>query len=151
MSYPEDPGCPIRSLFLWILWTAVAGLLLIFMLTYLAEAEPIRPHLGEIYQAQNYEGVRGVGHEKFHAYYEFLFNTKKSLSCCHDKDCRPTQARRAKDGGWEVMNDHVWMKVEDDQLLDASAPDSGAHICSGDPTTMDPKGRVYCIVVPPGG
>jgi hypothetical protein len=93
-------------------------------------------------------GRVGEAHGQFHWFYQGLFNNKKGVSCCHDKDCRPTQSRMINDH-YEVMINGHWQTVDLDSIIPKSAPDGGAHICAGDPTTVDPNGRVYCVILPP--
>jgi len=89
-----------------------------------------------------------AGHSEFHQFYFGLYNSKKSVSCCHNQDCRPTQLR---DNGnhMEVMLNGQWRGVKEDEIIPKTAPDWGAHVCAGDPTSADPLGRVYCVIVPP--
>ena len=95
------------------------------------------------------QGFRGVGHDTNHGtFYWDLYNAKKKVSCCHQIDCRPTQSRMIDDH-YEVMINGVWMKVDKDTIIPKSAPDGGAHVCAGDPTSVDPLGRVYCVILPP--
>jgi hypothetical protein len=98
--------------------------------------------------AQEPQGTRGEQHSEFHSFYEGLFNNKKNVSCCHDHDCRPTQSRMINDH-YEVMINGNWIRVEDKAIIPKMAPDGGAHICAGDPTSLDPAGRIYCVILPP--
>jgi hypothetical protein len=90
-----------------------------------------------------------AGHGQYHnGFYYGLFNNKKGVTCCHDKDCRPTSSRMYRDH-YEVKINGVWQTVDPDAIIPKSAPDGGAHVCAGDPTTIDPLGRVYCVILPP--
>src|SRR5215475_10564040 len=82
-------------------------------------------------------GRMGEGHGQFHAFYQDLFNQKKHITCCHGKDCRPTQSRM-HDDKYEVMINGRWHAVDKDAILPKVAPDWGAHICAGDPSREDP-------------
>jgi hypothetical protein len=93
-------------------------------------------------------GRVGEGHGQLHSFYQGLFNKTKGVSCCHDKDCRPTQSRMVDDH-YEVMINGQWQTVDKDTIIPKSAPDGGAHICAGDPSNVDPNGRVYCVILPP--
>jgi hypothetical protein len=93
-------------------------------------------------------GHMGEAHGQYHQFYYGLFNVRKGVTCCHDKDCRPTQSRMIGDR-YEVMLNGVWWRVELDTIIPKSAPDGGAHICAGDPSRDDPLGRVYCVILPP--
>jgi hypothetical protein len=103
---------------------------------------------GAALSADHPTGNYGDGHGQFHSFYQGLFNKMKGVSCCHDKDCRPTQSRMVDDH-YEVMINGHWEKVDKDAIIPFSAPDGGAHICAGDPSTVDPNGRVYCVILPP--
>ena len=94
------------------------------------------------------QGNRGERHAEMHGFYYDLFNNKKHVSCCHDQDCRPTQSRMHGDH-YEVLINSVWMTVDKDTIINKSAPDGGAHVCAGAPTSQDPEGRVYCVILPP--
>jgi hypothetical protein len=53
------------------------------------------------------------------------------------------------DDHYEVMINGHWQTVDKDAIIPKSAPDGGAHICAGDPSNVDPNGRVYCVILPP--
>jgi hypothetical protein len=90
----------------------------------------------------------GSGHTAFHNFYSQLYNAKKQVTCCHERDCRPTVSRHIGDH-IEIKINGVWMRVAPDAILPKTAPDWGAHVCAGDPSTEDPQGRVYCVILPP--
>jgi hypothetical protein len=95
------------------------------------------------------EGYAGVGHSQRHSgFYYDLFNPNKGVHCCHDKDCRPTVSRMVGDH-YEVKINGVWWKVDKSTIIPRTAPDGGAHVCAGDPSSSDPLGRVYCVILPP--
>jgi hypothetical protein len=88
-------------------------------------------------------------HSAFHSgFYDGLFNQKKAITCCHNKDCRPTVSKMVGDHYEIKLNGH-WMPVEKDTIIPKTAPDGGAHVCAGDPSSADPLGRVYCVILPP--
>ncbi len=103
-------------------------------------------------QEDEYHGFRGEGHQEFHEFYRNLYNTNPDvrMSCCNDRDCRPTQARHTNKG-WEVQINGVWDVVDDKYIVHKAAPDGGPHICAGEPSSMDPLGRKYCVILPPEG
>lgn len=78
--------------------------------------------------AQDKKGHHGVGHDKYHHWYQTL-KTPEGLSCCNDQDCRPTQTR-VRDGVHEILVDGVWVPVPMDRVLKQSAPDMGDHVCA---------------------
>ena len=78
-------------------------------------------------QAQ--DGHLGAGHEKFHYWYNGL-QDRNGTSCCHDRDCRPTQSRM-HEGSLEVQVDGEWMKVPPETVLtNKTPPDLGDHVCA---------------------
>lgn len=53
-----------------------------------------------------------------------------TTSCCDDKDCGPTRARVADDGGyWEVWHNGVWLPVTPRAMLPFPSPDGRSHAC----------------------
>src|SRR4051794_39252933 len=103
---------------------------------------------GPTMASQEPQGYAGDNHGTFHGFYQYLFNNNTGGTCCHDKDCRPTQSRMVKDH-YEVMINGVWMQVDRSTIIKQSAPDGGAHVCAGDKSSVDPEGRVYCVILPP--
>lgn len=93
-------------------------------------------------------GKKGEGHGQLHGFYAELFNNQMRITCCNNKDCRPTQSRMVGDH-YEIMINGVWRSVDQKWIIKKTAPDYGAHICAGDPSTSDPQGRVYCVILPP--
>src|ERR1700730_7589816 len=90
------------------------------------------------------DGTRGSGHPEYHDAYQNLHNNKMGVSCCHDRDCRPTQAKQVMEGDeghWEVMINGNWVRVEPRTIIPKSI-DGIAHICAGEPSTMYPAGRI---------
>jgi len=120
------------------------GLLLAFVLIILVA--------GLLGWASAEEGDQGfaspTAHSQLHAFYNDLYNPKKQVSCCHQRDCRPTSFRDAGDH-MEIMINGKWQGIKDDEIIPKTAPDWGAHVCAGDPSSVDPLGRVYCVIIPP--
>jgi hypothetical protein len=94
------------------------------------------------------QGYAWVGHSFFHDFYNTLFNRKMNVSCCNNKDCRPTSSRMVGNHYEIKLNGH-WVRVPDTAIIPKTAPDSGAHICAGDPSFDDPLGKIYCVILPP--
>jgi hypothetical protein len=101
------------------------------------------------------QGMYGEKHEQFHDFYKSLWNPAKKLSCCHDKDCRPTRAKRVFDH-YEVLRNAEWVRVDDESILKDFAPDGGAHICSNDVQSVGGSytqptnaSQIYCVILPP--
>jgi len=86
-------------------------------------------------------------HQELHGFYQDLHN-KRGVTCCHNRDCRPTSFRDMGDH-MEVMLNGKWIQVDPDKIVNKTAPDWGAHICAGDPTDYDTNGRIWCIIIPP--
>jgi len=89
-----------------------------------------------------------AGHQEFHSFYQGLFNNKKHITCCNNRDCRPTQMRDEGDH-MEVMLNGQWRGVKEDEIIPKTAPDWGAHICAGEPNDTEKLGRVWCVIIPP--
>lgn len=76
------------------------------------------------------------GHDIYH---EWKVPANPSVSCCNDKDCRPTRAYLDNDGFWQAWNGEKWLRVPEGALLPTDhAKDGRSHLCSwGD--------HVYCF------
>src|SRR5262245_13679445 len=103
----------------------------------------------EHHPADGYQGQHGVGHSHWHAqFYSKLMRKDTKTSCCNLSDCVPTQSRM-NDGGYEVLVEGEWTKVPQNVILNVTAPDGGAHVCFPKPNKYQPKGTLFCVVLPP--
>lgn len=95
------------------------------------------------------QGFHGEGHDKMHHWYQNLKRPDGSgISCCSEKDCRPTDARVREDGSIEAMLNGRWVIVPPNKILrNVYSPDLGSHICAPDPkATWYPKDHIFCFV-----
>jgi hypothetical protein len=61
-----------------------------------------------------------------------------NVSCCNDKDCRPTRAYLT-DEGWRAWNGQVWLLIPKERVLPTDyAGDGRSHLCES-------SGHVYCF------
>jgi len=65
---------------------------------------------------------------------------KTGISCCHNRDCRPTRAYMHDDGRWRALLNGRWVAIPRALVLDRVAPDGGSHICA------DQTGTILCFV-----
>lgn len=63
-----------------------------------------------------------------------------TMSCCDNRDCRPTRAYLADDGWWRAQLNGLWVAVPPGAVLKIRAPDGGSHICA------DQTGRILCFI-----
>ena len=90
-------------------------------------------------------GHHGEGHSTYHSWYEGLIDYQ-GISCCNDRDCRPTEHRALADGTIEVMVDGNWMTVPPETILQKSAPDLGSHVCAT-PSLPWQRPKILCVVL----
>ena len=95
-------------------------------------------------QAQEHQGMHGRGHDKLHHWYETLKQPLSGYSCCDNKDCRPTTARRQGEL-LEVLVDGEWMKVPSTAILTGTSPDTNTHVCAAQ-LYGRPK-VIFCVVL----
>ena len=91
-------------------------------------------------------GDHGVGHDYLHAWYETLKQPGSGMSCCNNQDCRPTSSRVVGENV-QVEVDGEWTTVPPDKILNAQAPDLGAHVCAPKASSLYPKGYVFCVIL----
>lgn len=103
---------------------------------------------GLAYTTMAEDGHHGHGHDKFHGWYQNLYDDK-GVSCCNDQDCRPTIHRVLPDDTVEVMVNGLWMKVPPQTILKKSAPDLGSHVCATSPLPWLPT-KILCVVLGSG-
>lgn len=83
-------------------------------------------------------------HEKF--YSTWMRPDNPNISCCNEKDCYPTEARKTADG-WLARRreDGVWLSVPDNRIeRNRDNPDGRNHLCAPPPIAGD---TVYCFSV----
>ena len=61
------------------------------------------------------------------------------MSCCSQKDCRPTRARMDAAERWEAWDGVRWLKVPQERVLRMKSPDGRSHLCEA-------HGVVLCFV-----
>jgi hypothetical protein len=53
------------------------------------------------------------------------------MSCCDDKDCKPTRAYLHEDGLWRAWDGHAWLSVPPSKMLPVDYKGDGrSHLCS---------------------
>jgi hypothetical protein len=95
-------------------------------------------------------------HHKF--YKTWMMPDNRAVSCCHDDDCQPAEARRLPNGQWEARQEGdkgdftpIPPRKVDMGLPDSpDAPDARAHLCGrrAGPTS---DFFVYCFIAGQGG
>ena len=90
------------------------------------------------------QGMHGHGHDKLHHWYDTLTQPDSGYSCCNDKDCRPTTARRHGEI-LEVLVDGEWMEVPSKAILERTSPDMHTHVCAAQ-LYGRPK-VIFCVVL----
>lgn len=74
-----------------------------------------------------------------HVYQDWLQPGSK-VSCCDNRDCRPTRAYLGEDGRWRAWDGQGWIIVPPAKLLPSDlAKDGRNHLCAS------PSGEVYCF------
>lgn len=61
------------------------------------------------------------------------------VSCCHDRDCRPTGARMTDAETWQAWDGARWIDIPPARVLRFPSPDGRAHLCEA-------NGTVYCFM-----
>ena len=51
---------------------------------------------------------------------------------------------------YEIKLDGEWLQVPTDKIINAVAPDGGAHVCAPEQITHH-KGVLFCVILPPEG
>jgi hypothetical protein len=91
-------------------------------------------------------------HHKF--YKTWTMPDNRAISCCHDDDCQPAEARQRADGSWEARQEGdpggftpvPKAKVE----YDRDSPDGRNHLC-GRRLGIGNDFYVYCFISGAGG
>ncbi|MBX3502500.1 MAG: hypothetical protein KF889_23900 [Alphaproteobacteria bacterium] len=85
-------------------------------------------------------GDHGAGHAEHHDWYRQLLHPNTGVSCCGDRDCRPTRAYVDDNGAWRAQLNGAWVKVPRAAVLSTRAPDGNSHICATD------AGVILCFI-----
>lgn len=86
-------------------------------------------------------------HQKF--YRTWMMPDAPQSSCCDDRDCYPTEARKVGNR-WEAKRreDGQWLVVPPEKIeQNRDNPDGRNHLCAPPPAYGD---RVYCFIVGSG-
>ena len=91
-------------------------------------------------------------HEKF--YKTWMMPDNRAISCCHDQDCQPAEARQLPNGQWEARQEGDTgnftpipaKKIEQDR----DSPDGRNHLC-GRRLGISADFYVYCFILGNGG
>lgn len=83
-------------------------------------------------------------HTKF--YNTWMMPDQPTVSCCHDRDCYPTEARKIGNR-WEARRreDGQWLVVPPEKIeQNRDNPDGRNHLCAPPPAY---GAKVYCFIV----
>lgn len=91
-------------------------------------------------------------HHKF--YKTWMMPDNRAISCCHDDDCQPAEARQLSNGEWEARQEGDTgnftpipaKKIEQDR----DSPDGRNHLC-GRRLGVSAEFYVYCFILGSGG
>ena len=128
----------------WIMLGAVIFVSLMFILVALI-GNALAQHVGH---PPEHMGL----HDKFYKTWKMPDN--RAISCCHDEDCQPAEARLRSDGTWEARQEGDKgnftpvppSKVEHDR----DSPDGRNHLC-GRRLGIGNDFYVYCFLPAAGG
>lgn len=89
-------------------------------------------------------------HFKFYQHWKQPDN--RAVSCCHDEDCAPTQAKNVN-GTWYALRDGEWVKVPASKVeYDRDTPDGRSHLCGRRyGFNNDNHFTVFCFIAGQGG
>lgn len=88
-------------------------------------------------------------HERF--YSTWMMPDNPSVSCCHERDCYPTEARHDAQG-WlaKRREDGKWLRVPAEKVeTNRDNPDGRNHLCAPTPETAALV-EVFCFTVGSG-
>lgn len=85
------------------------------------------------------DGHHGAGHAEMHHVYQDWLQPGSKVSCCDNRDCRPTRARVGDNGLWEAWDGRQWLTVPAARVLSMPSPDGRSHLC-------EVGGTVLCFV-----
>ena len=91
-------------------------------------------------------------HRKF--YQTWMMPDNRAISCCHDQDCQPAEARQLPNGQWEARQEGDTgsftpipaKKIEQER----DSPDGRNHLC-GRRLGISADFYVYCFILGNGG
>ena len=91
-------------------------------------------------------------HEKF--YKNWMQPDNRSVSCCHDEDCKPSEARR-ENGHWiarQIGDEGSWTIVPASKVeYDRDTPDGRSHMCGRRYGFNNNEFSVFCFIAGSGG
>lgn len=65
-----------------------------------------------------------------------------AVSCCDQRDCRPTRARMTANETWQAWDGDRWVDIPSNRVLRMQSPDGRSHLCEA-------HGAVFCFVAGP--
>ncbi len=99
----------------------------------------IAPAMGQHHHPSQDQAI----HEKF--YSNWMMPDHPQTSCCHERDCYPTLARKSG-GYWQALRreDGKWLTVPHQKVeMERDNPDGRNHLCAPPPAYGD---TVYCFI-----
>jgi len=91
-------------------------------------------------------------HHKF--YNTWMMPSNRAVSCCHEQDCAPAEARQLSNGQWEARqlgDTGNFTPVPPDKVEnDRDSPDGRNHLC-GRRLGIGNDFYVYCFIAAAGG
>jgi hypothetical protein len=131
----------MAALWRWLLMFLVAVIVLVVLASAVLADEPHK------HRPQDLEL-----HHKF--YKTWMMPDNRAVSCCHDDDCQPAEARQLPNGQWEARQEGdngnftpvPQRKVE----FDRDSPDGRNHLC-GRRYGPAAEFTVYCFIAGAGG
>jgi hypothetical protein len=91
-------------------------------------------------------------HHKF--YNSWMMPSNRKVSCCHDQDCQPAEARQLPNGQWEARQEGdtgSFTPVPPDKVeYDRDSPDGRNHLC-GRRLGIGNDFYVYCFIAGTSG
>lgn len=89
-------------------------------------------------------------HRKF--YSNWMMPDNRAVSCCHDEDCFPAQAKRV-DGQWYARktDDEEWIPIPASKVeQDRDTPDGRSHLCGRKYNVFASGFVVFCFIAGSG-
>lgn len=91
-------------------------------------------------------------HHKF--YKTWMMPSNRAVSCCHDQDCQPAEARRLSNGQWEARQEGdtgSFTPIPPEKVeYDRDSPDGRNHLC-GRRLGIGNDFYTYCFIAGAGG
>lgn len=89
------------------------------------------------------------GHAQYHEeFYRHLKQPGSGMSCCDNKDCRPSDHRVQSDGTIQFNIAGRWLTVPRSLTLEVLTPDGQGHWCGVHETTSP---ITFCAILPRSG